>query len=153
RSHDSRAYGYRHLGTDPEPQMVPRQSTLPDDRWRLSKPAEDLRTGHRQALSCADVERHPFPTPGIDLQSQRGKGFHLRIGRNTLFLAVAAELPSDEIVHLQRWNRFQYLHLFFTNGLTVGADRRLHRKVAQDLEQMVLDHVANGAGLIVESPA
>src|SRR5262245_32866780 len=24
RSHDSRAYGYRHLGTDPEPEMVPR---------------------------------------------------------------------------------------------------------------------------------
>src|SRR5881296_3253281 len=58
RSHDSRAYGYRHLGTDPEPQMVLRQITLPDDRWRFSKPAEDLRAGYRQALPRADIERH-----------------------------------------------------------------------------------------------
>src|SRR5207249_1520205 len=73
RSHDSRAYGYRHLGTDPEPKMVPKQITFLDDRWRLSKPAEDLRAGYRQVLSCADVKRHTFPTPGIDLQSERGK--------------------------------------------------------------------------------
>src|SRR6058998_3441849 len=46
RSHDSRAYGYRHLGTDPEPQMVLGQVTFPDDRWRFSKPAEDLRAGY-----------------------------------------------------------------------------------------------------------
>src|SRR5262245_346168 len=90
--------------------MVPSESTLPDNRWRLSKPAEDLRAGHRQVLSCADVERDPFPTPGIDLQAQRGKGFHVGIGRNAFCLAVAAELPSDEIVRLERWNRFQHLY-------------------------------------------
>src|SRR4029077_20687839 len=145
RSHDSRAYRYRHLGTDPEPQIVPRKGTLPDDRWRLSKSTEDLRASHRQVLSCADVEGHPFPTPGIDLQPQCGKGFHLRIGPDSLFLAVAPELPSDELVRLQRWNRFQNLYFLITNGLAVCADRRLHRKVAQDLKQMVLDHVPNGA--------
>ena len=79
-SHDSRAYGYRHLGTDPEPQMVLRQLALLDNRRRLSKPGENLGAGRRQILSCADVKWHVFPTPGIDLQSQCGKGFHLRIG-------------------------------------------------------------------------
>src|SRR6266545_6706194 len=138
RSHDSRAYGYRHLGADPEPQMVPEQIALPDDRWRFSKPAENLRAGYRQVLPCADIEWHPFPTPGIDLQSQRGKGLHLRIGPDSFFLAVAAKLPSDEIVRFQRWNRLQYLHLLITNGFTVYADWGLHRKIAQDLEEMVL---------------
>jgi hypothetical protein len=41
-SYDSRASGYRHLGTDPEPQMVLRRCTPLDNRRRLSKPREDL---------------------------------------------------------------------------------------------------------------
>src|SRR5262249_21741152 len=34
RSHNSRPHRYRHLGTDPEPEMVPRQSALLHDTWR-----------------------------------------------------------------------------------------------------------------------
>ena len=97
------------------------------------------------------IERHSLPTPGIDFQSQSGKRFHLRIGRYSLFLPVATKLAANHVVHLERWNRFQNLHFLIPNRLTVNANRRLHSQIGQNLEKMVLDHVADGAGLIVKS--
>ena len=84
---------------------------------------------------------------------KRRKSFHLRIGPDSRFLTVAAELPSDQIVGLQRSNRLQHLHLLVTNVLAIRAHRGLHRKIAKDLEEMVLNDVSNGAGLVVKSTA
>ena len=132
--------------------MVPGGDSLPRP-GRSSEPREHFGASNRQVFPRADVKRHALPAPGIHLQLQRSERFHVRIGRDALFLPVAAELPADQIVRLDGRDRFQYLDLLIANGLTVHADRRLHRKIAQDLEEMVLDHIANGAGLIVETAA
>ena len=65
-------------------------------------------------------------------------------------MAIAPELPSHDIARFQWRNRFQYFHFFVANAFTIGADRWLHRDVAQHLEKMILDHIADGAGLIIE---
>ena len=133
--------------------MVPGGDSLPETHGRRPKPRQHFGAGHRQVLSRANVKRHALPAPGIDLELQSGERLDLRIGRDALFLPIAAELPPDQVVRLDRRDRLQHLHLLIANGFAVGADRRLHRQIAQDLEEMVLDHVANGAGLIVESAA
>ena len=51
---------------------------------------------------------------------------------------------------MNRRSCFQHLNLFVADGFTVVADRRFHGQIRQDLEKMVLHHVANGPGLIVE---
>ena len=45
---------------------------------------------------------------------------------------------------------FKHLDLFVADGFAVRADGRFHRQIGQDLEQMVLDHVADGADLLVK---
>src|SRR5581483_6018881 len=47
----------------------------------------------------------------------------------------------------------QHFDLFVAHGFAVGSHRRLHREVRQNLEQMILHHVADSAGLIVKSAA
>src|SRR5262249_24989741 len=63
---------------------------------------------------------------------------------------VATELPADQVARFQRRNGFQDLDLFIADRFAVSVHRRLHSKVGQDLEEMVLNHVADRAGFIVE---
>src|SRR6266852_4204727 len=82
---------------------------------------------------------------------QRGKGFSLRALRYPPLIAVAAELAADQVLLIDRRNRLQYLDFLVADRFAVGSDRRLHRQIGQDLKKMVLNDVANGASLIVES--
>ena len=54
---------------------------------------------------------------------------------------------------LERGNGLQDFHLFVAQGLAVQSRRRLHRQIAQHLEEVVLDDVANGARRVVEGAA
>ena len=54
---------------------------------------------------------------------------------------------------LERPHVAQHLGLLVANRLGVRRRRRLHRQVADDLQQVVLDDVANDAGLVVELAA
>ena len=53
----------------------------------------------------------------------------------------------------QRGNGLQDLDLFVAQRLAVHPRRRLHREIAQQLEQVVLDDVADRAGRVVEAAA
>ena len=54
---------------------------------------------------------------------------------------------------IERLDRAEHLHLLVANRLGVGADRRLHREEADDLQQVVLHDVADRARLLVELAA
>src|SRR6266511_3241830 len=76
---------------------------LPEHLQR--RPAElhhDLGGGQRQALAGADVERHPRPTPAVDLELDRDVGFYIRVRRDTVLVPVAAELAADHAGRVQR---------------------------------------------------
>jgi len=45
------------------------------------------------------------------------------------------------------------LDLLIADGFAVRSHRRFHRKIRQNLQQMILNHVAHRAGLIVKCPA
>jgi len=47
-------------------------------------------------------------------------------------------------------NRTEDLHLLVSDRFAVGPDRRLHGQITQHLEEMILNHVAHGARLVVE---
>ena len=54
----------------------------------------------------------------------------------------------------QRPNRLQHLHLFVANRVRLVPNRRLHRGDHQQLQQMILEHVAHDAGrVVVAGPA
>ena len=78
----------------------------------------------------------------------------MRILRHAGLVAVAAELAADHVLlGLIGPNRAQHLGLLVADGLGVRRRRRLHRQVADDLQQVVLDDVADDAGLVVELAA
>ncbi len=68
-------------------------------------------------------------------------------------LAIAAELPADQVPRFEWRDCLEHLYLFIADRLAVGSDRRLHGQIGQHLKQVILDHIANGAGLIVEGSA
>src|SRR5262245_63469534 len=80
------------------------------------------------------------------------EGFDFRARRHAIPLQIAAKPATDKILRLQRGNSFEYFNFFVPKRFTIGSNRRLHRQVNQDLKQMVLNHVADGAGLIIERP-
>ena len=57
-------------------------------------------------------------------------------------------VPLD-LVGRQRLQRLQHLELLVAHGLAVDVGRRFHRDQAQHLQQVVLQHVAQRAGLVV----
>ncbi len=117
------------------------------------QPDQEFRAGDGQALAGPDVKRNALPAPGMDLEPQSRKRLCLRIGRDSLLRSISAKLSANYIVLAQRRDRFQDFDLLIPDGLTVRPDGRLHRQVRQDLKQMILHYVADGAGLIVESAA
>src|SRR5262249_44589719 len=117
----------------------------------LSISANNFGARYRQVFPGSDVEGDPFPAPRIDLEFHRGKCFHLRVFRYAILIAVAAELTTDEISLGQSRNRLQHFDLFVAYRFTVESRRRFHRQIREHLKKMILNHIANGARLIVET--
>ncbi len=62
-------------------------------------------------------------------------------------------MPAHEVILGQRSNRAEYLDLLVTQRFVAFADRRFHREMREHLQQVVLDHVAQRADLLVETAA
>ena len=136
----------RHLGTDLQPHVVGFQSGGGIHRRRPTKSDEDFRARRWKALAGSDVEGNSLPAPRIDLQPQSRKRLHLGVRRDALFRPVAAELTPDDVFLTYRRDCLQDLDLLVPNGFAVRPDRRLDGQVGHHLEQMILDHVADGTG-------
>ena len=80
-----------------------------------------------------------------------GEGLDLGISRDARFVPIAAKLPEQHVVCRERPRRLEHLHPFVAQRFAVDAGRRFHRKVAQQLEEMILNDIANGAGRVVEA--
>jgi hypothetical protein len=62
-------------------------------------------------------------------------------------------LSTNDVLSPQSGNGLQDLHLFVPQGLAVQSRRRLHREIAQHLEKVVLDDIADRARRVVEGAA
>ena len=87
------------------------------------------------------------------MQAQGAEGLDVGVGGDVLFLAVAVVLAAHDIVARQRPHRLEDAGLLAVHGGEAPVGGRLHRQQGDDLEQVVLDHVAQRAGALVEAAA
>ena len=127
----------------------------------------DVRVAAGQPLAGADVKRHASPAPVGDFGAQGHKGFGAAVRIHARFMAVtrhglafyrASRVLATHHMLAQGFRRpgferTQDLELFIANGVSVGVDGRLHRHRAQQLQRMVLHHVAQRAGAVIKRTA
>ena len=144
----------RHLcvRTDAKAHVVRRRLNSEERRW-TPEPRDDLGVRRVEFLARADEDRHALPAPIVDRQPHGRERLHLRIVCHTSLAPVAEELTADHIARPQRGDRFQYLHLLIAHRLAVDARWWLHHESREHLKHMVLDHVADCAGLVIECAA
>ncbi len=136
---------------------------IAEDQMRHGAKLDDnLRAPHRQAFAGAQEKRHIGPAPIVDLGLQRHKAFGAG-GRIAHFLNVTRHRPAGHLARhilpahraalgMARRNRvqgLQHFQLFVAHRISGEAGRRLHRHQAEQLQQMILHHVAQGAGLVI----
>src|SRR5450755_2282187 len=68
----------------------------------------------------------------------------------SLLFDVIPKLAADEVPRLQGRDGLERFDLLVADRLGVKPGWRLHRENRKDLEQVILDYVADGAGLLKE---
>ena len=120
-----------------------------------------------QALARAHVDGHPGPAPVVDPQPHGHVGLGCAVGGDALLLPVAghglAHDPARSVLgphHVGAYvlrahdlHRPQSLHLLVPDAFGVDARRWLEEGEGQDLQDVVLDDVAQRPGRLVEPAA
>src|ERR1043166_2943779 len=120
-----------------------------------------------EPLPRAEEERHPFPAPVVDHDLERGVGRGRRIRPDALRLAVpghpgavqrpgavlAAHGVGGEIARGNRADGVQDLDLLVPHGVGLEGGGRLHGGEGEEREEVVLEHVAHHARLLVVTRA
>ena len=112
-----------------------------------------IRWPSRHALAGAQIERHARPAPVVDPALEGDEGLGVRFRIDALLLAVADVLAAHDVGGVDRQQRAEHLVLLLADRARRERGRRLHRHEGEDLEEMGDDHVAIGAGLLVEADA
>jgi hypothetical protein len=156
----------RLLRLDPEAQHVRRElaalvlKIVVRDALELDG---DLRNARGRPFAGPDVERDPGPAPVVedelDGRVRRGLGVRrdvllLPVARNRLPFddsrsVLAAHRPVVRRLFRERPDRLQDLDLLGAHRVRLEFHGGLHRRQAEELEQVVLEHVAQDAGLLV----
>ncbi|EFF48542.1 hypothetical protein XAUC_10850 [Xanthomonas citri pv. aurantifolii str. ICPB 10535] len=109
-----------------------------------------------QTLAGAQVERHAGPAPVIDMRGDGDKGFHVAAFRRVVGLrrlavnaaggVAAAHAVVRGVLGGHRAQGAQHLDLLIADAVGFQRGGRLHCYQAQQLQDMALHHVAQGAG-------
>ena len=127
----------------------------------------DFAGAQGKRFAGAQIKRDAGPAPIINPELQRDVRFDVGIGFYLFFLPIAGTelaihdagevLAADDLFGnvggRERTDRFEEFYFFIANRFGVERDRRFHRDKGEDLEQMVLDHVADGASFLVVTTA
>ena len=103
-----------------------------------------------QLLARPQEERDAGPAPVVDEALQRDEGLGVGLARDPGDVLVAVELTAHDVLGQDRQHRAEDLVLLLADGPRLQRRRRLHRGEGQHLEQVGDDHVAVGAGRLVE---
>ncbi len=112
-----------------------------------------IRRAFGHALAGPQVERHACPTPVVDLAPERDERLRLRVRPHAGFVEVAVVLTAHDLRRFDRRERTEHLVLLLADRARLERGRRFHRHERQHLEQVVDDHVAVRARLLVEADA
>mmetsp|Transcript_16308 Transcript_16308/g.48909 ORF Transcript_16308/g.48909 Transcript_16308/m.48909 type:complete len:388 (+) Transcript_16308:465-1628(+) len=114
----------------------------------------DLHLPLVQRLAGLQDERHPRPAVILDVQHAHGEGgsdrvlgdpFVIQIPWHTVARRV---LPQHTVLHCDRGDGPQHLHLLIPDVIGTQADRLLHGNERHDLNQVILDDIPNDAELV-----
>src|SRR6185503_6023360 len=86
----------------------------------------------------------------MNLQAHGGKRLHLGVRCDSLFVLVAIELSSNQMLRIQRRNAPEYFDLFIADGVAMQPSGNLHGQKSYDLKHVVLYHVADRARVVVK---
>ena len=125
----------------------------------------DVRLARGHAFAGTDVKRHASPTPVGNFGAQCDKGFGVARRVDALLIPVSGYgvaihiacciLAADHVLAQcfggPALEGAQHLELFVTDGVSVGVDGWLHRNRAQQLQRVVLHHVAHRTGAFVKA--
>ena len=120
----------------------------------------NFRVAGRHALAGADIKRNVGPTPVIDVQFESGESFRLGVGSdarlfairqhahtfNLTFAVLSTDAAVQDALSGQRLDGVQDLCLLVAHRIGMERIRRLHRGQAQQLADVVGDHVAQSSG-------
>src|SRR6266536_2434727 len=152
------------LARDREPHLRLRPDAEPEGVHALERveaedvlgwPAEpegDLGRGDRHALASADEDRHALPAPGIGGEPDRDERFDRRARGDARDVAVALVLTAHDPVRFERAQRPDQARLGVAQ-VRQPAERGVGQHGGEHLEHVVLEDVADRAGLVVEVPA
>ncbi len=145
------------VGFKPRSMAVPSEDGVPD-RLELD---HDFGLAFRHPLAGAQVEGDALPAPIVDIGLYRDEGFRGRwlaqfvgIAGDDLAAHGARRILAAHTMRLDgfgghRAQRAQRLHLFIAHRGRVHAGGRLHGDDRQNLEHMVLHHVAQRADAVI----
>ncbi len=88
---DQRALADHHFGAQAQAEIVSGHGLvgIEDGKRRTLESHGDFRGADGQAFSRTNVERDAGPTPGVDVQPQRGERLDLRVLGHAGFIAIA----------------------------------------------------------------
>ena len=129
---------------------------------------DDLRAPFPKRLARPQIDRHTGPAVVVDVEFDGGVGLGVRVGINSWLLSVADDgltvhpktgtvlaphTVAFDVGAIQQPHRPEQVRLGVTNDARIKRRRRLHADVGQHLQEMVLQHVADDARLVVVAPA
>eukprot|EP00982_Pelagococcus_subviridis_P013300 31237-Pelagococcus_subviridis.AAC.18 len=122
----------------------------------------NLRLPLVQRLPSLNEERHAVPSRVVDEQRHRrerrasrpgGHGIVVEVsGQHAVAVAFALVLPEHDVVHVDRSDAADDLHLLVADVLRIQRRGLFHREQREDLQEVVLNHVAHDP-VVVEVPA
>ncbi|MNN19597.1 hypothetical protein D3C81_1328430 [compost metagenome] len=128
---------------------------------------DDLRRASRHAFAGAQVKGHAGPAPIVDLGLHGDEGLGVAVVVHVFFEVVRRHFLTTDasgailaahglVLHVLAGNGLegtQNLHFLVPHGFGLELRRRLHGHQAQQLQQVVLQHVAGRAGAVIVASA
>src|SRR5262249_30647748 len=98
----------------------------------------------------ANIDRHIRPAPRVNVQFESDERFNGGSGSNTCNLLITIVLSPNDVFGVKRPHGFQQAGLLVSLSFTLFTGRWVHGEIGQDLQHMILDHIANRARLVVK---
>ncbi len=130
----------RRLGLELEPELVGIPPE-PDDRFGV---------GRRQFLASPDRHRHRTPPLVVDLEHRGDEGLGPRVVVDAIDVAVAVVLAEHHGLGVEGTHGVEEAGPRSGERLRRVVGRGIHEEHGDRLQQVVLDHVADGADRVVE---
>ena len=144
---------FSHLVAKPAEEVRGRSLELDDDLGALGG----------KAFAGPQVERRARPAPVVEVDLHRREGLGGRASGDAGGLRIAGRVAGGAVLpkrreplearRKRRLDRLEDVPPLGTDAVCGEDRRRLHRDEGEHLQQVRLDHVADGAGLVVERDA